>query len=154
VCGFTPHIVIMPIGSRQQVRNLTGIFDINDLPDADIDAAILKGKGELYAVTLKTDWDTSQSHPLYTKAETLVEYFASFTLLDRYAGNQVKANQHREREQQLAIELKTQYDQYLLAASAGDPSLARHNVVVSKYKSWPLNEDASIPKSKIIIPGD
>ena len=54
-------------------------------------------KGELYAVTLKTDWDTDTSHPLYKKAETLVHYLASFHILDRYSGNMDKANTHRER---------------------------------------------------------
>src|SRR5215212_396037 len=137
----------MPIGIIKEVRNLTGIFDINDLPDADIVDAIAAGKGELYATTLKTDWDTSQSHPLYAKAQTLVHYFASFNILDRYAGNFEKANIHRERAKELAAELKIQYDQYLLVQAASDPSIARHNVVASKYKTFPLNPDAEIPKS-------
>lgn len=145
----------MPIGKRASVRNLTGIFDTNDLTDADIDEGILYGKGELYAVTLKTDWDTtSTSHPLYYKAETLVHYVASFYILDRYAGNQVKANQHRERAKELAAELKMQYDTYLLTTEASQGSASRFNVAVSSYKSYPLNPDADIHKSNIIIPGD
>ncbi len=144
----------MPIGNRQAVRNLTGITDETDLTNTDIDAALLAGKGEIYAVTFKTDWDTSQSHPLYTKAEMLVHYVASYNILDRYAGNLEKANTHRERARELATELKAQYDQYTLVNSSNDPSTSKFGVVASKYKTYPLNLDATIPRSTVIIPGD
>ena len=144
----------MTIGITAEVRDLTGIFDTNDLPDARIDAAITYGKGELYAVTFKTDWDTDTLHPLYRKAETLVHYFASFHILDRYSGNFEKANMHRDRARELAAELKTQFDQYSLINDTGGSSSSRFSVVASEYKTFPLNEDAAIHKSKIIIPGD
>lgn len=151
----------MTIGVREEVRKLTGIFDTNDLPDADIDDAIEYGKGELYAVTLKTDWDTivPTTNPLFTKAETLIHYFASFYILDRYSGNLEKANRHRERAREMALELKTQFDQYLLVSEAaagggGGGVGGRYNVVASGYKSFPMNPDAPLYKSKIIIPGD
>lgn len=147
----------MAIGKRDEVRDLTGIFNTSDLPDARIDAAIQYGKGELYSVTFKTDWDTDTSHPLFYKAETLVHYFASFHILDRYSGNFEKANTHRERAKELALELKTQYDQYSLindSSGGGSGSGARFSVVASNYKSFPLNPDAEITKSKVIIPGD
>jgi hypothetical protein len=144
----------MAIGIRAEVRDLTGIFDQNDLPDARIDAAITYGKGELYAVTFKTDWDTDTSHPLYRKAETLVHYFASFHILDRYSGNFDKANMHRERARELALELKTQYDQYSLIHDAASGGATKFSVVASSYKSFPMNPDADIPRSQIIIPGD
>ena len=143
----------MTIGIVSEVRDLTGIYDINDLPDARIQAAINYGKGELYAVTLKTDWDTDTSHPLFKKAETLVHYFASFHILDRYSGNFEKTNIHRERAKELAMELKTQYDTYLLTQE-GTGGESRFSVVASSYKSYPMNPDAEITKSKIIIPGD
>ena len=144
------------IGIIAEVRDLTGIYDINDLPDPRIQAAIDYGKGELYAVTLKTDWDTDTLHPLFKKAETLVHYFASFHILDRYSGSMDKANTHRERARQLALELKEQYNQYLLVeeAAGGGGVGGRYNVVSSRYKSYPLNPDATINKSTIIIPGD
>jgi hypothetical protein len=142
----------MAIGKRDEVRDLTGIFNTSDLPDSRIDAAILYGKGELYSVTLKTDWDTDTSHPLFYKAETLVHYFASFHILDRYSGNFEKANIHRERAKELAMELKAQYDTYLLTQEGTGGS--RFSVVASSYKSYPLNPDADIPRSTIIIPGD
>ena len=144
----------MAIGIRDEVRDLTGIFNTSDLPDARIDAAIQYGKGELYSVTFKTDWDTDTSHPLYKKAETLVHYFASFHILDRYSGNFEKANTHRERAKELAIELKTQYDQYSLINDTSGGTTAKFSVVASNYKSFPLNPDAEVTKSKVIIPGD
>jgi hypothetical protein len=145
----------MTIGIVAEVRDLTGIFDTNDLPDSRIQAAINYGKGELYSVTFKTDWDTDTSHPLFKKAETLVHYFASFHILDRYSGNFEKANTHRERAKELAAELKMQYDQYsLIHDAASGSSTARFSVVASSYKSFPLNPDAEITKSKVIIPGD
>lgn len=143
----------MAIGKREEVRDLTGIFNTSDLPDARIDAAILYGKGELYSVTLKTDWDTDTSHPLFYKAETLVHYFASFHILDRYSGNFDKANIHRERAKELAMELKTQYDTYLLTQE-GTGGESRFSVVTSSYKSYPLNPDAEVSRSTLIIPGD
>jgi|SRR5215203_2863654 len=143
----------MTIGIREEVRDLTGIFNTSDLPDARIDAAIQYGKGELFAVTLKTDWDTDTSHPLFRKAEVLVHYFASFHILDRYSGNFEKANMHRERAKELAMELKTQYDTYLLTQE-GTGGVSRFSVVASNYKTFPLNLDAEITKSQIIIPGD
>jgi hypothetical protein len=143
----------MTIGIVAEVRDLVGIFDTNDLPDSRIQAAINYGKGELYAVTLKTDWDTDTTHPLFKKAETLVHYFASFHILDRYSGNLEKANMHRERAKELAMELKTQYDTYILTQE-GTGGESRFSVVTSSYKSFPLNPDAEITKSKIIIPGD
>ena len=143
----------MTIGIVAEVRDLTGIYDINDLPDARIQTAINYGKGELYAVTLKTDWDTDTTHPLYKKAETLVHYFASFHILDRYSGNFEKTNIHRERAKELAMELKTQYDTYLLTQE-GTGGESRFSVVASSYKSYPMNPDAEIPRSKMIIPGD
>ena len=144
----------MAIGIRDEVRDLTGIFDQNDLPNARIDAAIQYGKGELYSVTFKTDWDTDVLHPLYKKAETLVHYFASFHILDRYSGNFDKANIHNERARQLAAELKTQYDQYVLINDAGGSGTSKFSVVASSYKSYPMNLDADITRSQVIIPGD
>lgn len=143
----------MAIGIRDEVRDLVGIFNINDLPDSRIDAAISYGKGELYANTLKTDWDTDTSHPLFKKAEILVHYFAAFHIMDRYAGNMDKANLLRERAKELAMELKTQYDTYLLTQE-GTGGVSRFSVVASNYKSYPMNPDATITKSTIIIPGD
>lgn len=144
----------MTIGIRDEVRDLTGIFDTNDLPDSRIDAAIQYGKGELYSVTFKTDWDTDTTHPLFKKAETLVHYFASFHILDRYSGNFDKANNHRTRAKELALELKTQYDQYSLIHDSESGNTPRFSVVASSYKSYPLNPDAEVTKSTIIIPGD
>ncbi len=144
----------MTIGIVAEVRDLTGIYDINDLPDARIQAAINYGKGELYAVTLKTDWDTDTTHPLFKKAETLVHYFASFHILDRYSGNFDKTNMHRQRAKEMAEELKMQYDQYILVNSATLGGQSKFSVVASTYKTFPLNPDAEIPRSKIIIPGD
>ena len=143
----------MPIGIRSEVRDLTGIYDTTDLPDARIDSAIEYGKGELYSVTFKTDWDTDTSHPLFKKAERLVHYVASTYILDRWSGNQEKARLHNERATQIAMELKTQYDSYTLINSA-TTGTSKFGVVASKYKTWPLNEDAEITRSKIIIPGD
>ena len=144
----------MTIGIVAEVRDLVGIFDTNDLPDSRIQAAIDYGKGELYSVTFKTDWDTDITHPLFKKAETLVHYFASFHILDRYSGNFEKANMHRERAKELAMELKTQYDQYSLIHDVDGTSTPRFSVVTSSFKSFPMNPDAEITKSKIIIPGD
>lgn len=142
----------MPIGIRDEVRDLTGIYDKNDLPDARIDAALQYGRGELYAVTGQTSWDDT-AHPLYYKAETLVHYFASFYILDRYSGNFEKANTHRERAKELAIELKQQYDDYIMITS-GEGGSTKFNVAFSKYKSYPMNEDADVYRSHTIIPGD
>lgn len=144
----------MAIGIVAEVRDLVGIFDTNDLPDSRIQAAINYGKGELYSVTFKTDWDTDTNHPLFKKAETLVHYFASFHILDRYSGNFDKANNHRTRAKELALELKQQYDTYLLAQEGSGSGQTRFSVVASNYKSFPLNPDAEVTKSKIIIPGD
>lgn len=144
----------MTIGIRDEVRDLVGIFNTSDLPDARIDAAIQYGKGELYAVTFKTNWDTDTTHPLFKKAEILVHYFAAFHIMDRYAGNFEKANLLRERAKELAAELKMQYDQYALIHDAASGNTPRFSVVSSSYKSFPLNPDAEITKSKIIIPGD
>jgi hypothetical protein len=144
----------MTIGIVAEVRDLTGIFDTNDLPDSRIQAAIDYGKGELYANTLKTDWDADTSNPLFKKAEILVHYFAAFHIMDRYAGNFEKANMLRERAKELAMELKTQYDTYLLTQEGTGSGVSRFSVVASSYKSFPLNPDAEITKSKVIIPGD
>ena len=146
----------MTIGILAEVRDLTGISDINDLPDARIQAAIDYGKGELYAVTGKVDWDTDVTNPLYKKAEILVHYFAAFHIMDRYSGTFDKANLLRERAREMAIELKNQYNTYLLIqeGAAGASTGARFSVVSSSYKSYPLNEDAPVYKSRIIIPGD
>jgi len=145
----------MAIGIRAEVRDLTGIYDTNDLPDSRIDAAIEAGKGELYSVTFKTDWDTDTTHPLFHKAQTLVHYFASFHILDRYSGNFDKANTHRERAKELAMELKEQYDEYVLVTegSSGSSS-SKFNVAFSKYKSYPMNLDSEVYRSTTIIPGD
>lgn len=144
----------MPIGIRAEVRDLIGISDINDVPDSRIDTALDYGRGELYAITLKTDWDTDTSHPLYKKAEMIVQYVAAYWILDRYAGNADRANLYRDRVREMAVELKTQYDQYSVI---NDPSgvNAKFSVVASKYKTYPLNqEDGEIHRSSVIIPGD
>lgn len=146
----------MPIGVRDQVRELTGIKDTNDLTDASIDSAIQYGRGELYAVTAKTDWDDN-THPLYYKAETLVHYFASFHILDRYSGNSEKSDRHRKRAQELALELKDQYDNYVMItgdAGSGVDGSSKFNVAFSSYKSYPINPDAEVYRSTTIIPGD
>ena len=142
------------IGQRDEVRDLTGVYDTNDLPDSRIESALKYGRGELYSKTFKTDWDTDTTHPLYYKAETVVHYFASFYILDRYSGNFEKANTHRQRAMELANELKTEYDEYVLVNSGESGSASKFNVAFSTYKSYPMNEDADVYRSTTIIPGD
>jgi hypothetical protein len=143
----------MPIGILAEVRDLIGISDTNDVPDSRINTALEYGRGELYAITLKTDWDTDINHPLYKKAEMLVQYVAAYWILDRYAGQAEKANLFRDRVREMSVELKTQFDQYSVI---NDPSgtTAKFSVVASTYKTFPLNPEGEIHKSTVIIPGD
>lgn len=144
----------MPIGIAAEVRDLTGITDVLDLTDATIDKALQYGRGELYAVTFKTDWDTDTSHPLYYKAEMLVHYVAAYWILDRYAGYGDRANLFRDRVTLLSQELKLEYDQYTMINDTSGTT-SRFSLVASKYKSYPLNPDADVSaKSTVIIPGD
>jgi hypothetical protein len=144
----------MPIGIRAEVRDLTGITDTNDVPDSRIDTALEYGRGELYAITLKTDWDTDTNHPLYKKAEMLVQYVAAYWILDRYAGQAEKANLFRDRVREMSVELKTQFDQYSIISESGDQTTSKFSVVASTYKTFPLNPEGEIHKSSVIIPGD
>lgn len=144
----------MVIGISAEVRDLTGITDVLDLTDATIDKALQYGRGELYAVTFKTDWDTDTTHPLYYKAEMLVHYVAAYWILDRYAGYGDRANLFRERVTLLSQELKTEYQQYQLITDTSGGVGAKFSVVASDYQTFPLNEDGYYPQSSIIIPGD
>ena len=150
----------MALGDRSAVRVLTGITDTNDLPDSQIDSAIEYGESELIAATLKSNWEADTANPLRNKAKTIVHYFASFNILDRYSGNHEKANLHYARAKDLAMMLKEQYNEYLLVSGDDSGNIgsggteARFSVVVGKYKSYPLNEDADVYISPSIIPGD
>ena len=143
------------IGIRAEVRDLTGIYDVNDLSDERIDKGLEYGNGDLYAITFKNDWVTDTNHPLYKKAEMYVEYVAAFWILDRYGGYAEKADRYRQRCIEMATEIEKQYNQYLLQTDPSGNVSGKFNVVASKYKSYPLNSDAEVTgKSKIIIPGD
>lgn len=150
----------MALGVTSAVRTLTGITDTNDLPDAEIDTAIAYGESELVSATLKSDWETDTDNPLRDKAKTVVHYFASYHILDRYSGNFEKANTHYQRAKDLAMALKEQYNEYLLVTGDDSGNLgsgsseSRFSVVVGSYKSFPLNEDAEVYRSPSIIPGD
>jgi hypothetical protein len=145
----------MSIGIRAEVRDFIGITDTNDVPDSRIDTALEYGRGELYAITLKTDWDTDTNHPLYKKAEMIVQYVASYWILDRYAGQHEKANLYRDRVREMSVEFKTQFDQYSIITDPSDGVNSKFSVVASKYKSYPLNPDAEVcARSTVIIPGD
>lgn len=144
----------MPIGDRAEVRDLTGITDIIDLPDSRIDTALVYGRGELYAITRKVDWDTDTTHPLYNKAKMIVEFFAAYWILIRYAGYTDRVGFLREQITLLTDSFKKEYDEYLMI---NEPSgtTARFSLVSSNYKSFPLNPDAEVSgKSTVIIPGD
>lgn len=144
----------MPIGERAEVRDLTGITDIVDLPDSRIDTALVYGRGELYALTFKTDWDTSTTHPLYNKAKMIVELFAAYWILIRYVGFTDKARLFREQLDIVTVKFKEEYDEYLLINEPSGGTTARFSLVSSTYKSFPLNPDGEINRSKVIIPGD
>jgi hypothetical protein len=144
----------MPIGIVAEVRDLTGVYDTNDLPDSRIESALQYGRGELYSKTFKTDWNTDTTHPLYYKAETVVHYFASFYILDRYSGNFEKANTHRQRAMELANELKAEYDEYTLVTEGDSGGSSKFSVAFSTYKTYPMNPDSDVYRSTTIIPGD
>ena len=55
---------------------------------------------------------------------------------------------------ELANELKTEYDEYVLVNSGESGSASKFNVAFSTYKSYPMNEDADVYRSTTIIPGD
>lgn len=147
----------MPIGDRAEVRDLTGITDIIDLPDSRIDTALVYGRGELYALTFKTDWDTDTVHPLYNKAKMIVELFAAYWILIRYVGFTDKARLFREQLDIVTEKFKTEYNEYQLVTdpTGGGGTSSKFSLVASKYKSFPLNPDAEVSgKSTVIIPGD
>jgi hypothetical protein len=145
----------MGIGIRDEVRDLTGIYDTNDLPDARIDKGLEYGNGELYAITFKNDWETDTNHPLYKKAEMYVQYVAAYWILDRFGGYADKADRYRQRCMEMATEIEKQYNHYVLQTDAGSGVSSKFNVVASKYKSYPLNPDADVnARSSVIIPGD
>jgi|SRR5687768_5549582 len=145
----------MGIGISAEVRDLTGIYDTNDLPDTRIDKGLEYGNGELYAITFKNDWETDTNHPLYKKAEMYVHYVAAYWILDRYGGYADKADRYRQRCIEMALEIEKQFNQYQLQNQSGGDSTSKFNVVASKYKSYPLNPDADVSgRSSVIIPGD
>lgn len=146
----------MGIGILSEVRDLTGIYDTNDLPDSRIIKGLDYGNGELYAITFKNDWETDTNHPLYKKAEMFVQYVAAYWVLDRYGGYVDKADRYKTRSETMALEIEKQYNQYLLQTDTGSGGVSsKFNVVASKYKSYPLNPDAEVTaRSKVIIPGD
>lgn len=150
----------MALGVRADVRTLTGITDTNDLTDGQIDDAISYGESELISYTLKGDWEIDVDNPLRDKAKTVVHYFASFHILDRYSGNHEKSNLHFQRAQELAKSLKEQYNEYLLVTGDDSGNLgtgsseSRFSVVVGKYRSFPMNPDEDYYISPSIIPGD
>jgi GH15 family glucan-1,4-alpha-glucosidase len=144
----------MGIGNNAEVRDLTGIYDTNDLPETRIDKGLEYGNGELYAITFKNDWETDTNHPLYKKAEMYVHYVAAYWILDRYGGYADKADRYRQRCMEMAAEIDKQYNQYVLQNEAGGSTTSKFSVVASKYKTYPLNPDGEIHKSSVIIPGD
>lgn len=144
----------MAIGERAEVRDLTGITDIIDLPDTRIDTALTYGRGELYAITFKTDWDTDTLHPLYNKAKMIVELFAAYWILIRYVGYTDKARLFREQLDAVTVTFKAEFDEYQLVTDPSGGTSSKFSLVGSEYKSFPLNPDADIPRSAVIIPGD
>lgn len=145
----------MPIGDVIEVRDLTGISDVIDLPDSRIETALGYGRGELYAITLKTDWDTDLLHPLYQKAKMLTELYAAYWILIRYVGYADKARLFSEQFSQMSQTFKDEYNAYLMTIepATGGPG-SKFSVVASSYQTFPLNPDGYIPHSSVIIPGD
>lgn len=149
----------MTIGDPAFVRRLIGNIESQNVSDDDIQKGIDFGISELYSVTFKDDWATDTSHPLFDKAEAIVHYFASFYCLDRFSGNFQKADVHYTRATNLKAAMKTEYEEYLLVTGGdggggGGGSSSRFGVLVSSYKTFPINEDAEVYRSPTIIPGD
>lgn len=145
----------MTIGDLSEVRDLTGITDTTDLPDARIETALGYGRGELYSITLKSDWDTDTTHPLYQKAKMIVEFFAAYWILIRYAGFVERAGFLRDQITILTTSFKKEYDQYLMTNEPAGGAGAKFSVVSSTYKTFPLNDlTGEIHRSSVIIPGD
>ena len=144
----------MSIGDLIEVRDLTGITDVIDLTDARIETALGYGRGELYAISLKSDWDTDTSHPLFQKAKMIVEFFAAYWVLIRYAGFSDRAGFLRDQITTLTMSFKKEFDQWSLINEPSGSAGSKFSVVSSDYKTYPLNEYGEIHKSSVIIPGD
>lgn len=145
------------IGDLSEVRDLIGITDELDVPDTRIETALGYGRGELYSMTGQASayWNNT-AHPLYQKAKMIVEFFAAYWILIRYAGFAERAGFLREQITILTDSFKKEFDQYLMSIepSGGGPT-SRFSVVASKYQSYPLNSDAEVTaRSSVIIPGD
>lgn len=143
------------IGDLSEVRDLTGITDTIDLTDTRIETALGYGRGELYAISLKNDWDTDTDHPLYSKAKMIVEFFAAYWVLIRYAGFSDRAGFLRDQITTLTTSFKKEYDQWSLINEPSGGTTSKFSVVSSAYKTYPLNDvDGEIHRSSVIIPGD
>lgn len=143
------------IGDLTEVRDLVGITDIVDLPDSRIETALGYGRGMLYSLTFKTDWNTDVTHPFYQKAKMLVEFYSAYWILIRYANFSERSGFLMDQITMLRDSFKTEYDQYLMSIDSGSGPTSKFSVVASKYKSYPLNPDAEVTgRSSVIIPGD
>ena len=97
----------------------------------------------------KTDWDTDTTHPLYKKARSLSNYFASTYILDRYGGDGEKADRHFERFIWMAEQFGKAYQNWVMVNgdSGSGNTVNKFGVAKSKFKSYPKNPDAIPYKS-------
>jgi hypothetical protein len=148
----------MAIGNRDYVRQLIGGIESDNVSDEDIDRALEYGLAEITSKTFKTDWATDLAHPLFEKAETLVHYYASYHILDRFSGDGQKADRHRSRAVELGAELKSEYDEYVLIngdnSGGSGTGNSKFSVAIAAYKTWPLNPGVEVQRSPTVIAGD
>lgn len=141
----------MTLGDIAWLRKHIGDLDITDVADSELTIALNYGTSEVNGTTLKTDWETSTSHPLYNKVVTTVHYFASFYILDRLSGDQTKTDNDYERAKELLTTLKLQLDAYdLVNDTSSGGSGSKFGVVKTSFKSYPKNLDADPFKSQTV----
>lgn len=136
------------LGDVAFLRKHVGDKVTEDITDpTDYETALTEATSMLKGDTLKNDWVTSTTHPLYNSAKTVVHYYASFYLLSRFGGNQIQVNEHYTIWEKLSTRLINNLNRYNLANDTGEGSSKKYSVVKSKPKTYPKYTDANIHKT-------
>jgi hypothetical protein len=130
----------MVLGDLSRTRKLAGNPSTSNVSDADITAGLTAGTATVIRLTGKSDWEIDINHPDKPSADEAAEYLASGYIRDRFDDQSDISSEHWTRGNSICRQI---------ADSLSNSATGGTGIATRKYRSYPLNSNATIYRSML-----
>jgi hypothetical protein len=130
----------MVLGDLTRARKLAGNPSTSNVSDADITAGLAAATATVIRITGKSNWETDTTHPDKPSADEAAEYLTSGYIRDRFDDQTDISSEHWTRGNSICRQI---------ADSLANSATGGTGIATRKYRSYPLNSNATIYRSML-----